>query len=284
MKILVCFENRVRPDSTGGYFLTAFKSLGHEVTHVLPENIMDVKPGSYDFYFKCDDGIYSPWNEKLSPSAYYCIDSHIETDWRLKIEEQGNFDHVYVCHRDGLQLPWVCKNITWLPVACDPEAHYAGKAQKKYDTCFIGNFHSQYAGRRVDMVDELFRCTPNFFFGNRTFRDMAKKYAESKIVFNCSLNNDANMRVFEAMCSGSCLLTDRVQDLTALGFVEGVHYEGYKDAEELRKKVYMLLGKDDYRESLAENARTYVLSKHTYAHRCEVILSQVKEKELCPLP
>lgn len=274
MRVCVSFENRVRPDSTGVYFLNAFRALGHPTTHVLPEKIGSVQPGDFDLYVKVDDGMYSPWPEKLSPAHYVVIDTHIETDWRLKIEAEGKFSSVSCTHRSGLTLPWKNKSAFWLPVACDPDMHYFGQVEKKYDGCFIGNFHSQYAGRRIEMLDVFFKHTPVIFHGQRFFKEMAQKYAESRLVFNCSLNGDANMRFFEVLCSGACLVTDRIPDIDALGFLDKTHYLGYSNAEELAELVPAYLREHAVREQIASHGRQAVLKGHTYKDRASQIIKE----------
>lgn len=283
MKILVSLETRVRPDSTGVYVIEAFKRMGHEVAHVLPENMHAVH-GGFDLYVKVDDGQrHTQWNHRLHPSAYYCIDTHIESDWRIGLAEAGEFDQVSVVHSDGLKLDWGRDSVYWNPVGCDPKIHYVGAREKKYDGCFIGNFHNNLAGPRVEALDVFFRGCKSIFFGNRIFHEVTEKYAESKLVFNRSINGDANMRVFEALCSGSCLVTDRVPDLDKLGLVDGVHYVGYSNLEELRGVVPQLLGNTDLREGIAAAGRKAVLEKHTYAHRMQILLEKLnlntKERE-----
>lgn len=284
MKICVCFDGRVRPDSTGFYYVNAAKQLGHDVDHLLPEQVNNLA-GGYDIYIRVDDGLgYHKWPAHLKPSTYVAIDTHIETDWREKLARDGQFDFIDSTHTIGLNLDWGCPS-KWVAVGCDPEIHYQGLRQKKYDVCFIGNFHSQFALKRMVAVEALFAAFPNFYFGNRTYKEMIEKYAESKIVFNCSLNQDVNMRVFESMCSGSCLVTDRLPDLDALGFVDGVHYAGYSSKEEMVEVVKDLLVNDSKREEIARNGRSEVLKKHTYAHRLQTILQHLTSNkgqgELC---
>lgn len=283
MKILVSFENRVRPDSTGIYFVEAFKHLGHDVSHVLPENMNSVH-GGFDLYVKVDDGQkVTQWNPELHPSAYYCIDTHIETDWRIQLAKDGRFDSVSVVHSQGLRLDWGRDDVYWNPVGCDPNIHFAGERAKKYDGCFIGNFHNGLAGPRIDALDAFFRECPKIFFGNRMFQEMAEKYAESKLVFNRSINGDANMRVFEALCAGSCLITDRVPDLPLIGLEDGVHYIGYSSTEELEKMTRLLLDSPGWRETVAAAGREAVIKKHTYAHRAQAMIERLnlnaKEKK-----
>lgn len=285
MKILVSLETRVRPDSTGIYIIEAFKQLGHEVTHVLPEHIRDIH-GGYDLYVKVDDGQrVTQWNPELHPSAYYCIDTHIESDWRIALAREGRFDSVSVVHSEGLKLDWRRDDVYWNPVGADPRIHYVGPRAKKYDGCFIGNFHNGLAGPRIEALDAFFRECPSIFFGNRMFHEMAEKYAESKLVFNRSINGDANMRVFEALCSGSCLITDRVPDLHRLGLVEGVHYVGYDTHIGAAAAANALLKDEDRRERIAAAGREIVLKNHLYAHRAQLLLEKLnlnlneKEKE-----
>lgn len=274
MKILVSFDNKVRPDSTGVYLVNGFQQLGHEVNHVLPEKMLDIN-GGHDLYVKCDDGLrVTQWNPELHPSHYYAIDTHLENDWRIELARQGKFDSISVVHSEGLKLPWP-KEAFWLPVGCDPTIHDVGKRTKLFDGCFIGNFHSQFADRRIDMVDAFFAKCPVIFHGTRMFQEMAEKYAQSKIIFNCSLNGDVNMRVFEAMCSGSCLLTDRVPDLELLGFTDKVHYFGYSSQAELIDLTDMLLKDEVTRESVAKNGQDEVIRNHTYSMRMDKIIYRV---------
>jgi len=280
MRILICFEGRVRPDSTGYYFYDALRSLGHEVLHIFPDGLDKIKDG-YDLYIRCDDGLKQfGWNPNLHPSHYIAIDTHIETDWRLKLAEEGKFDTISVVHSEGTKLPWP-KPAIWIPVGCDPEKHYAGVKEKIYDGCFIGNLHNGLAGPRIDMLDVFFRNCGKIFYGNRSPKHFPVIYAQTKIVFNKSINGDANMRFFEALCSGSCLVTDRVPDLDKLGFIDGVHYAGYSSGEELAIVTKELLSNDDKREKIASAGREFVQG-HTYAKRMETLLEHTKGGVLCP--
>jgi hypothetical protein len=278
MKIIVSFEDRVRPDSTGIYFKRAAEQLGHEVKHVYPEDIHNVKQGDADLYLKVDDGLAEQvWNPELHPSAYYAIDVHLDTDWRLKFAEAGKFDYVTVAQSCGLDIPWHV-NPSYLALGCDPEIHHAGEMAKIYDGAFIGNFHTQHAGKRVEAVHAFFEACPgNIFFGNRMFGEMTRKYAQSKIVFNQAINNDVGMRPFEVMCSGSCLVSPRLPDMERLGFRDGVHYAAYSDLDEMKSVVKDLLANEAKREGIARNGRRASIS-HTYAVRLRELLEKLPEK------
>ena len=96
---------------------------------------------------------------------------------------------------------------------------------------------------------------------------MAKKYAESRLVFNCGINGDVNMRFFEGLQSGSALLTDVLQDQEQLGFKEGVHYIGYNNEGEMLEKARYYLRDSDKREWIAKNGFELVSDKHQYVNR-----------------
>ena len=137
---------------------------------------------------------------------------------------------------------------------------------------------------------------PKMFVGNAYFQDMARIFSASKIVFNRSVLNDLNMRVFEALASGSLLITNVLvsndpgdNDLAGNGlagnclagngqaelFRDGVHLVTYRASEDLLEKVRYYLEHDEERERIAAAGRAEVLAKHTYRHRMEEMLGAV---------
>lgn len=277
MKILITSENRVRHDSTGEYFKRAFKELlgEHNVLCMYNEELKDA-PKGLDLYLKIDDGLDThTFPEELHPSAYYIIDSHLDVDWRRKLADKANMDNLFFAQKKGMLLDWHTKNKAWVPLAAEKESHYVGVKPKKYDTCFIGYFHSKYARERVEYVHELFKTVPNFYFsqGSRFFKDMAGKFAESKIVFNKSLNQDINMRFFEGSCSGSALMSDYIEEAKELGFRADVDYIAYDTIQDMKDKAEWYLKHDTVRERLAYSGMQFVHDNHLYKHRAEQILS-----------
>ena len=286
-RVLLSYDDRVRADSTAVYFLKAFQDvLGWDnVDHVYPEHLpgihetLMVKGHPYDLYLKVDDGLSQhEWNKNLHPSAYYVIDTHIDYEWRRDLAERGAFDFMFFAQRNALDMKWHTKNVSWVPLGTELQRHHVSPQQKKYDACFIGNFHTQHAQRRVTLCDALFRACPSFYYGSRTFLDMAKKYAESRLVFNCGINGDVNMRFFEGLQSGSALLTDVLQDQEQLGFKEGVHYIGYNNEGEMLEKARYYLRDSDKREWIAKNGFELVSDKHQYVNRVNEILTVVNRE------
>lgn len=276
MKILFTSEDRVRPDSTGVYFRRAFEeTLGKDNVLFMYNEDLHKAPSGLDLYVKVDDGLSTHrFPDHLHPSCYYIIDTHIDYKWRYELAGEAKFDKLYFAQNEGLKQEWHTKDKLWVPLAADRDMHYVGKREKKYDTCFVGYFHSQHAEKRIDYVHELFKHTSNFYFsqGTRFFKDMTTKLAETRLVFNKSLNDDINMRFFESMCSGSALLSDYIQDARLLGFRQDIDYIGYQNIDEMKDKATFYLKHPELREDIAESGKRFVHFNHLYKHRVAQIL------------
>lgn len=94
----------------------------------------------------------------------------------------------------------------WLPLACDEEIHSGKAAEKLCDVGFVGTVDSA-PERRKRLLNEL---SSHFNLNcQRKFMDEMAAVFRVQNCFNNAINQDLNMRVFEAMCSGSLLVTDR---------------------------------------------------------------------------
>lgn len=261
--MIVTIYNDTRKDTTGFYVDEAIRSLNIELKHINP--LKHSIPSDSDLYILVDDGIDYEIKGSLGRLAYWAIDTHFTKDQCIKKAKNANW--VFTAQKGGLE------NSTWLPLACDAFYHSPDAVKKEYDVCFIGNVYKDSMARRLSLIDALFKKFPNFYYGQRFFKDMANYYGKSKIIFNCSLNGDINMRVFEAMCSGSLLATDYIPELEELGIKDGVNCLVYKDEKELLNKTAYYLAKDVEREEVARNGRELVLMKHLYSDRVRQILN-----------
>jgi spore maturation protein CgeB len=96
--------------------------------------------------------------------------------------------------------------------------------------------------------------------------DMARFFSRAKVVFNCSLSGDLNMRIFEALSCESFLVTDRIANgLTDL-FADGEHLAVYDD-ESLERVVAEALANDRRRAEIAARGAKLVRKHHTYKER-----------------
>jgi spore maturation protein CgeB len=185
-----------------------------------------------------------------------------------------HFDYVFASQKDGavrFRHDGIV-NAVWLPFGCDPEIHAKSGSQKIYDVAFIG---SDGWGRRRRLLERLKRRFPNSYIGRASHTEIGKIYSQAKIVFNCNIFNDLNMRVFEALCSGSCLVTNSDDSgLTDL-FIAGKHLLTYSSEDEAISVIEHYLANDAEREGIAQAGRDEVLHKHTYFHRVRTIMETV---------
>ena len=164
----------------------------------------------------------------------------------------------------------------WLPLACSPSRHHPVDMLPTHDFAFAGM--TVYVVNRQRMA-RLLRLEEEFTVrieGALGGDDYCRALAAGRAVFNSSVAQDVNMRVFEAMAVGRPLLTNR--DAAANGlcklFTEGEHFLGYDD-EDLMAQARRLMEDDGLRARLAKAARSEVLAKHTYRHRVERMLEVV---------
>ncbi len=276
IRIASYYENRLgRNDGNPLYMWNAFKQLPDvESGHLIP--IGDVtKWGQWDLHFEADwgeDAVKSvlPYEPVAipKPSVFWHSDTHLGYDWRLDKAKRTDFN--FVCQKRALEdfakdgIP----NVIWMPHAVEPMAYPYLSSLKKYDLCFIGHMN---ADNRIEALDRLFKEFPNFFFGNRLFEEAAEKFCQSKIVFNISIKDDINMRVFETLSTKSFLLTNRIPTMTEL-FEDGKHLVMYDSPDDMIDKAKYYLEHDDERNAIAQAGFEEVRSKHTFVHRAKQVL------------
>ncbi|MBI4389317.1 MAG: glycosyltransferase [Nitrospinae bacterium] len=231
-----------------------------------------------DLYLWVENGIDTvpPDLDRLGiPKACYLIDTHIHLEQHKQIAR--HFDFVFLAQRryvDDLKAAG-SPNVHWLPLACDPEIHGKVETGKKRDVTFVGSVTPAHVRRKrlLETIGSHFDLLTD-----RKFMDeMALAFSQSRIVFNEAIDNDLNMRVFEALCSGSLLVTDEApgSGLTDL-FEDGKHLALYRD-ESLVETIGHYLRHPEERERIARQGREEVLEKHTYERRAEFMISTLEE-------
>jgi len=253
-----------------------------------------------ELYIYMDDGRDDIKWECPKPNAYWAVDTHLGYDYRLWKAKQ--FDRVYCAQLEGVRKMRQdgIKNVSWLPLACNPMAHpnlaemmaHPNKDEhtkekslsKQYDLGFVG-FINEGAGEgsnnRVDWLDYTFGKFPNSWFAyNRFFEDMAVIYIRSRLGYNISIKNDLNMRFFEVLSTGTCLLTNTdVEGILELGFIDGEHYIGYEGKSSFDRAARWGLSNSEEREKIAKNGMEYAREIHTYDKRINKILDDFDVKK-----
>ena len=252
----------------------------------------------HDFWLFVDDGRDDiPMSVPGSPNACWLIDSHLGYDQRL--EWAREFDHVFLAQKPSVERMQQdgIESVHWLPLACHPpvdpnasELRQIGipreQTEQAYDVCFIGYLNTGYEGggnNRTDYLNSLVGGEGEFdsfwvAFGV-FFQDAAARYVKAKVGFNISITNDLNMRFFEVMSYGVCLVTNTdVVGWDELGFVDGVDFVGYKGKEGAIEAVRWCLEHPIEREHIAKAGHKKVRNGHTYQDRVLEIL-EVAMKE-----
>jgi spore maturation protein CgeB len=206
------------------------------------------------------------------PTIFYAIDTHLAFFSHQAVASL--FDLVFVAQKEFVEplKRTGCKNVFWLPLACDSEIHRRYDLPKIYDVCFLGSLYPQ----RKQLLKRL-SCKFKVYQGYKLFNELTRFYSQSKIVFNKSINNDLNMRIFEAMSSGSMLLTDKLinnglEDL----FRDRQHLVLYKE-DNLEYLTEYYLAHESEREKIAACGRDNVLSNHTYEHRAKQVIDTLEK-------
>lgn len=295
LRVAIWYQVLHRNDGNPLYLFHALKKLEAQgkllVDHLNPDGKTQ-SFGKYDLNFWVDwgeDGLtgmlpYVPVIPQDAPLIYWASDTHLGYDYRLNFAKKYA-SLTFVAQKDAVdRFKADGVDATWLPHAFEPKAYNDADDEtglipynfinKKYDLCFVGHVSSE---NRVLALDRMFKEFPNFFYGQKLFNECAKKYAESKIVFNIAMKNDLNMRCFEVMGSKSFLLTDRVQSMDDL-FIDGKHCAMYSSLDEAVDKARYYISHDDEREAIAREGYREVMAHHTIDHRLEVMLNQAFQK------
>ncbi|AFS54483.1 CgeB family protein [Leptospirillum ferriphilum] len=206
------------------------------------------------------------------PKACYLIDTHLHPESHLVMARE--FDLVFLAQKtfvprfqEELDRP-----VIWLPLACDPELHCPYPVAEEVDVTFAGSIQSplQERTRRLKRLSTRFSVRTE-----RVFLDSMPRFLSTgRLLFNASVKNDLNMRVFESLAIGKCLLTDDVPGLRDL-FVPGEDLAIYDDRS-LVDVARTLLDHPEIRTRMAASGRKKVLESHTYLHRARTILSTLE--------
>jgi hypothetical protein len=276
------YNAEIRNNGTARRVTDSFFQMGYKDTGMQRYNrpwYIEPEFEDHDFWLFIDDGrdeIEIP--DLPSPNACWLVDTHLGYDIRLKWAM--HFDYVFLCQKpdvarmklDGIQ------NVHWLPLAClpnvDPSYSELQSArhelpdtffdpfglQKLHDVAFVGHWITDEnltdgANDRIEYLDVIFKNFPNSWFAYSVFFEQAAlRYARARVGFNISVRDDLNMRFFEVMSYGNCLVTNRdVVGWDDLGFVEDEHFLGYKGEEEMVDKIQWALDNPMEREKIAKS-------------------------------
>lgn len=288
------------------YFLDSLRRLGHTVFFANPSDEADLKVGFESVHvnhilercpFEPDFILISDSIDMRSaflgleavgiPRVFFGVDSPMNAFWQFHYARTFDFaffDQKSMTERFQLEHPDHAGRVHWLPLAADQRIYRPLDLEKAYDISFVGSLNDRLRPKRSWMLKELnqhFQVNVFDGGGSRSVPpdQVAQIYNRSKIVLNENLFPGLNLRTFEIMACGTCLVTEesdaRWKDL----FDDWKHLVAFR-SDNLIENLKILLGDDQKREAIAQTGRQLVLEKHTIDHRAERLLSLVSENLL----
>ena len=288
----VAVVTSLTPMATGRYLIEALRATGVRtfVVSDVPDPLADAcRPGLVDvagllaghgiqpdFVLFVEGGsmaLFPAGLERLAcPTAWYGIDTHMDYEKHVRIGRL--FDATFVAQKEyvGRLRADGVHQVYWLPLAFEPSLHPDPEPERTLDIAHVGSGQVQVNPERHRLLDRLRERFPSNRFGPASPQEMGRIYASSRTVFNRSVNNDVNMRFFEAAGAGAVLVTDRLLDYGVDElFEEGRHFVTYTDGDSLVRAVESLLASPATCGEMGRAARLHVLAHHTYVHRARAL-------------
>ena len=230
----------------------------------LPSSVIEARlPWKADLWLQIDAGWWLK-NPKAGVVAHIATDPHVlNYDFQRK-----QSDYFF-----NMQSGYMKEGDIYLPYAYDPTIHKPLDLEKKYDGCLIGLHYPS----RDELVQALRGAGYNIKYDMGIVHDEYNYvYNQSRVALNVSSLADLNARTFEAMGMRIPLLTNRIPALDDF-FVEGEHYLGFGNLEEVIEKFMLLIHDPPFADYIADTAYALVSKEHTWDHRIQTILDTVFE-------
>lgn len=283
MKILVLNQD---------WFVQEWRDLGHEVLSAGLSNQLDVILSTpllhIDTIIKACPNNFSPeliiyydnsmpllWtglDETDIPTLFYSVDAHHHVDQHKYLS--CVFDHTIVAQKDYISsFHAVQGSASWMPLWASRS--YEASTEKKYKVVFIGTLDPALNPNRVALIEHLKQRIPIEVLKGEYWR----YFPHAEIVLNQTVKGDLNFRVFEAMMSGSLLVTERTDNGLLELFKEGEHLVLYErnNAESAVEVINYYLDRPKLAQEIGRNGRLEILSKHTPAIRGQQVLEQARQ-------
>ena len=116
-------------------------------------------------------------------------------------------------------------------------------------------------------------------------RDASIIYAQSQITLNISLNGDVNLRVFEVLCAGGFLITDKTSPQSGLEllFRDNEHLVLFEDYKDLTAKIHFFLQNPNEALEIAHRGYDEFWAHHNPEIKKGQLLNLIFKGELPPL-
>lgn len=178
----------------------------------------------------------------------------------------------------------------YLPLAVNEKIFFNKKEKRKNNLLFIASYTKERLAflNKIDSIDLRLigpkwnnaNFSNNINYLNKTIsrEDVVNEYNSSKFILNIkhehNILNGLNMRTFEAISSGGCLLQDYVKDID-LNFEINKDIIVYNNLDELNELILKLNKDDNLLKKIISNGEKNILSNHTYSNRVDIFLKDL---------
>jgi len=204
------------------------------------------------------------------PQFFYSVDTHHH--YERHREFIGAVDEVWTAQSDYIEyLEGLGGKVGWMPLWASVQ--YDGSTHKEIDACFVGTLNPLLNPKRVEFFNRLKSRSP-ITVTTGSFQTI---FPTARMIVNQTVKQDLNFRVFEAMMSGSLLLTERIGNGLFQLFSDSVHLVTYApddDIEAADKIAYYVDHKEEARQ-IGEAGREEIIRAHLPHHRAQTLLSAI---------
>ncbi|MBL8026739.1 MAG: glycosyltransferase [Fibrobacteres bacterium] len=220
--------------------------------------------------------------ENLStPLAWYSIDTHIHESWHRHYAPL--FKHVFCAQKNRVDsLKKYCRRVEWLPLYFGKDCKWNPHKNRMMPLSFVGTLNPERNQRRSDLFNKLAEIGIKV---NLRQGDYLPVYSDSRIVINQSVNDDLNLRFFEAAGCGALLISEKLSHSNDSILIPGTDYLIYEkdDIADLKEKIDWALANPAEAEAIAERAYKKITLANHARHRCKRIIDTVtaiEEREI----
>ncbi len=205
------------------------------------------------------------------PTLFYSVD--VQHHYDLHRYLYNVFDHTLVAQKDYVAMFTAeGKDVEWMPLWASRPIEPS--TEKAHDAVFIGTLDRSLNPGRVRFFEALQQLVPI----HCTSGEFWKIFPKSKIVLNQTVKKDLNFRVFEAMMSGSMLLTERNENGLQELFTDKVHCAMYErdNEEDAAEKIRYYLDHPEEIEAIGARGRAEMFDKHLESHRAQFVMERLE--------
>lgn len=218
------------------------------------------------------------------PYVYIVRDSTLsEGHYKERLSQAGQADLVLVDWDDLKRFESTNRRVRRWSYCVNDSIFFDHDLERSVDVGFFANINGDPArGSLNDFLHEF--CEGRGYIyqsGSRQGVDYARAFATCKIAINANRTpTNRNHRIFDAMASGTCLLTEPVPEVSGEVRQAGKHYVEWSGLEDLATRIpYLLSPKGSGRwKKIGRDSRDLVKKYHTWTIRAHELRQIITEE------